>query len=167
MIKSTHHADILWRRVEHHRRQVHSRTPGWVGFQQELAGRLPERLDLLLDRLAHHWITLLVQIHSTLICEIVEHVGGSHSFRTFLLVTKDQVDPLVKLARDKLGLQSLSVYPDKLFGAVRPRRQLHVIHLRPVVELTESVARAVDEHLGQVVKLWDQLLHVACVSLAV
>ena len=180
----THHADILRRRVEHHRREMHGRAsemdtflprfrfrlnflPGWVWFQEELTGGLPERLDLLLHCLPHHWVTLLVKIHRPLIRQIVEHVGRSHSFRTFLLVAKYQVDPLVKLAGDKLGLESLSVYPDKLLGAVCPRRQLHIAHFRPVVELTESVAGAVDEHLGQVVELRDQLLHIARVSLAV
>ena len=117
----THHADVLRRRVEHHRRKMHGGAPAmlefypkfrfrlnfsprWVGFQEELTGRLPERLDLLLHCLSHHWITLLVEIHSPLICEIVEHIGRSNSFWTFLLVAKDQVDPLVKLARHKLRL---------------------------------------------------------------
>ena len=47
------------------------------------------------------------------------------------------------------------------------RRQVLKVHFGPIVQLAETVAGAVDEHLGQVVELGDELLHVARVPLTV
>lgn len=47
---------------------------------------------------------------------------------------------------------------DKIFGLLCPDRKLHVTHRDAVVTHTKLVLIAVDEHLGQVVELWDQLL---------
>ena len=49
-------------------------------------------------------------------------------FRTFLLVSEDEVDPLVDLAGDELRLERLPVHPHELVRRRRPRRQLHVVH---------------------------------------
>lgn len=60
--------------------------------------------------------------------------------------------------------QSLPAVPhhpinaDKIFGLLSPDRKLHVTHRDAVVTHAELVLIAVDEHLGQVVELWDQLL---------
>lgn len=51
-----------------------------------------------------------------------------------------------------------SINADKIFGLLRPDRKLHVTHRDAVVTHAELVLIAVDEHLGQVVELWDQLL---------
>jgi len=138
-----------------------------VGFQEQLARSLTERLDLLFNSLTHHRVALLVEVNGALVREIVEHVCRPDCLWPLLLVAEDQVDPLVELARDKLRLESLSVDPDKLLGTVCPRRQLDVVHLGPVVQSAKSVVGAVDEHLWQVIELWDQLLHIACVPLTV
>ena len=89
------------------------------------------------------------------------------NFPTFLFVSEDEIDPLVNLARDELRLQRLPVDPHELVRGRRPRRQLHVVHLGPIVQLAEPVPGVVDEHLGQVVELGDELLHVARVPLTV
>lgn len=47
---------------------------------------------------------------------------------------------------------------DKVFGLLGPDRKLHITHRDAVVTDAELVLVAVDEHLGQVVELWDQLL---------
>lgn len=47
---------------------------------------------------------------------------------------------------------------DKIFGLLGPDRKLHITHRDAVVTHPKLVLIAVDEHLGQVVELWDQLL---------
>lgn len=47
---------------------------------------------------------------------------------------------------------------DKIFGLLGPDRKLHITHRDAVVTHAKLVLVAVDEHLGQVVELWDQLL---------
>lgn len=46
----------------------------------------------------------------------------------------------------------------KVFGFLGPDRKLHVAHGDAVVTHPELILITVDEHLGQVVELWDQLL---------
>lgn len=50
------------------------------------------------------------------------------------------------------------VNADKVFGFLGPDRKLHVAHRNSVITHPELVLVAVDEHLRQVVELWDQLL---------
>ena len=47
---------------------------------------------------------------------------------------------------------------DKLLGGLGPGRELHVGDGRAVLHHAQAVVVGVDEHLGQVVELWDQLL---------
>lgn len=47
------------------------------------------------------------QVDRTFVGQIIENIEGSGGFRSLLLVAKDQIDPLVKLAGHKLALQSL------------------------------------------------------------
>lgn len=50
------------------------------------------------------------------------------------------------------------VDPDKVFGLPGPRRQIHIAHHPPVLPHSQMVAAAVDEHLGEVVELGNELL---------
>lgn len=50
------------------------------------------------------------------------------------------------------------VNADKVFGFLGPRGKLHVTHRNSVITHPELVLVTVDEHLRQVVELWDQLL---------
>lgn len=50
------------------------------------------------------------------------------------------------------------VDPDEVLGLLGPRRQVHVAHHPPVLPHSQVVAATVDEHLGQVVELGDELL---------
>ena len=63
------------------------------------------------------------------------------------------------LAGDELRLERLPVDPDKLVRVRGPGRQLHVAHLRPVLDLTELEPVHVDEHLGEAEKLRNQFLN--------
>ena len=78
---------------------------------------------------------------------------------TFLLVSEDEIDPLMDLAGDELRLERLPVDPDKLVRVRGPGRQLHVAHFRPVLDLTELEPVHVDEHLGEAEKLRNQFLN--------
>lgn len=50
------------------------------------------------------------------------------------------------------------VNADKVFRFLGPGRELHVAHGDTIVTHSELVLVTVDEHLRQVVELWDQLL---------
>lgn len=50
------------------------------------------------------------------------------------------------------------VDPDEVFGLLGPRRQIHIAHHPPVLPHSQMVAAAVDEHLGEVVELGNELL---------
>lgn len=50
----------------------------------------------------------IVQVYSSLIGQEVENVESSDCFWPPLLVAENEIDPLVKLTRDKLTLQRLS-----------------------------------------------------------
>lgn len=69
--------------------------------------------------------------------------------------------------RDTLGVFILEktacvshhpVNADKVFGFLGPSRELHVAHRDAIVTHSELILITVDEHLGQVVELRDQLL---------
>lgn len=47
----------------------------------------------------------------TLISAIVEHIKGFHSLFSSLLVTKDQIDPLVEVAGDVFGFLEIDISP--------------------------------------------------------
>ena len=80
---------------------------GRVGLEEQLAGRLSERLYLVLDRFPHDRVHVGLQVDRALVREVVEHVDGAHRLRALLLVAEYQVDPLVQLAGNKLRLQRL------------------------------------------------------------
>lgn len=82
-------------------------------FVEQLDGCLAKVQDLLLDALTKGDIFDGLQIHGTLVGQVVEHVGGAdlnkdiadmdkssitHRLGTPLFVAENEVDPLVKLA---------------------------------------------------------------------
>ena len=77
---------------------------------------------------------------------------------TFLLVSEDEIDPLVDLARDELRLQGLAVDPDELVRVWGPGRKLYIADVASVLVVTELEAVHVDKHLRQAEELGDQLL---------
>lgn len=50
------------------------------------------------------------------------------------------------------------VDPDQVLSRLGPGRQVHVAHHPPVLPHAQMEAAAVDEHLGEVVELGDELL---------
>lgn len=48
---------------------------------------------------------------------------------------------------------------NKLLWALGPRWQLHIRHHAAVLHHSQVVTVGIDKHLGEVVELWDQLLH--------
>lgn len=47
---------------------------------------------------------------------------------------------------------------DKVFGFLSPDRKLHITHWDTIITHPQLVLITVDEHLRQVIELWDQLL---------
>eukprot|EP00968_Pinguiococcus_pyrenoidosus_P013260 scaffold1199_cov265-Pinguiococcus_pyrenoidosus.AAC.31 len=127
----------------------------------ELARGLAEVIDLLLRRVLVLRVLDLVDVDTTLVGEIEEDVVGLLGRRTSLLVAKDQIDPLVKIAAHMLTLQRLLVKPDKLpWISLRPRRQHHTVHGVSILKRPEAELVAVQEHLRHAEQLRNELLHV-------
>lgn len=57
--------------------------------------------------LSEHGVVDGAQVDRSFVGQVIENVEGPGSFGSLLLVAKDEIDPLVQLAGDKLTLQSL------------------------------------------------------------
>ena len=84
------------------------------------------------------------------------------SYVSFLLVSEDEIDPLVQMRIDIVRLESLSVFPNEVVGVLRPLRQHDVVDPRLLVALqvTEIEVVGVDQELGEVEELGNQLFDV-------
>lgn len=72
---------------------------------------------------------------------------------------EDEVHPQVQVRAHCLALQRVPVQPHKLTRApARPRGQGHVAYRLAILPAAEGERVAVDQHLGQVEELWDELL---------
>lgn len=136
-------------------------------FHQQLRRGLSKVPYLILDGLPHHFIVYRLQFYVALVGQVVENIGGSHSFRSPLLVTEDQVDPLVQLTRHEFAFQRHTIDPDEFLRRTGPRRQFDVAYRFTVLVGAQTVAVRIDEHLRQEEELRDQLFDVGGVSLAV
>ena len=77
--------------------------PSWrMRLQQQLTWSLSKGLDLVLDGLPHHGVHVYIHVHSSLLGEVVEHVGGPHSLGSSLFISKDEINPLMQLTTDEL-----------------------------------------------------------------
>ena len=65
----------------------------------------------------------------------MEAVQSNNSHAYPLLVAEYQVDPVMKVLRDKVALQRLPVLADKVFRASRPRRQLDVVEPLAILQV--------------------------------
>ena len=64
----------------------------------------------------------------TFISAVVEDVEGLNSCRTFLFVSENQVNPIVEVGWDILGLQGLPVFVDKVLRGFGPAGQGNMVH---------------------------------------
>lgn len=69
-------------------------------FFEQLCRCLSEVVDLIDDTLSFHWILDIVNVDDILVGEVVEEIHGLFCGRSLLLVTEDEVDPVVKIFRD-------------------------------------------------------------------
>lgn len=60
-----------------------------------------------LTYLPQHWISYRIEVDSAFVGQVIEHIEGSDGLRALLLVAKNEINPLVKLAGNKFTLQSL------------------------------------------------------------
>lgn len=87
----------------------------------------------------------IIQVHSALIGEVVEHIGGGLSGAAALLIPEDEVDPLVQVLRDMVALQRLALQPHKLVrAALCPRRQLHIVQVPAVLHPATPLVKAAE-----------------------
>lgn len=75
-------ADVVRRRGEHERREVHRRGARRMGLAQELRRCLPEASDLVFDRRARHRLCDLVEADTPFVGQVVEYVRCTHGFRS-------------------------------------------------------------------------------------
>ena len=101
--------------------------------------------------------------------------GSFKNVFTSLLVTKDEVNPLMNLTGDEFGFQSLAIDPNKLVRIRGPGRQFHVVHGDLLLSLVRGlgllgvadfivfqaaqlVSVHVGEHLGEAEEFGNQFL---------
>lgn len=73
----------------------------------DLFGDLSEVVDEADGGCLFEWVVDVVDVHLTLVEQVVEDVDRLHGRRTLLLVAENQVDPFVEVGRHVVALQSL------------------------------------------------------------
>lgn len=107
---------------------------------EQLDWGLSEVADLVTHRGFFDFVDDFVDIHGSLIREVVEHVVRLDSFRTALLETENEVHPLVKVRRDDVGFERFAHGLDEnVRGVVSPGRELYVIDAAAVLSGKWSV----------------------------
>lgn len=81
---------------------------------EQLLGGLAKVVDDTYRGIALDGICQGINVHSTLVCEVMKHIKCLHSFLALLLVAEDQVNPLVKVSADVIALQGFAVQANKL-----------------------------------------------------
>lgn len=76
------------------------------------------------------------------------------------LVAEDEIDPVMQLSTDVVGLEGFSHLKDEFFRRARPHRQSHCIHVFPFLLPTQVDAVSVSQELSPVIKLRSQFFHV-------
>ena len=139
--------------------------PPRVGLARELARGLAKVGDLVLRRLQQRRVGDRLHVHVPLVRQVIENVVGPHRRGPALLVPEDEVYPQVQVPGDVLALERGAIFGDKVKGVCGPRRQSAVVNgppgglLHPEIHVVD-----VDEHLREVIKLGDELLHVGHVG---
>ena len=162
------HADVLVVLREHHGRDGERRAARRMRLGEQLGGYLAEVAYLRLEGVACARVLDGVEVDGALVGQVIEDVGGAHGLRSALLVAEYEIDPLVQLARDELGLERHAIDAHEIVRALGPLGQLDVVDgLLLVLGAAQVEAIQVEEHLRQVEELRHQLLHVRRVALAV
>ena len=131
-----------------------------VRLGEELRRGLAEVRDLVLGRLEERGVFDGVHVHRALVREIIEDVIRLSRLRAALFVPEDEVDPEVEMFADVFALERGAILRHEIPRVARPRRQTHVVHASPGLFRAEVDAVDVLEHLGKVIPLGHELLHV-------
>jgi len=122
---------------------------------EQLRRTLAEARNLRLGSLAQHGIGDLLEIHGSFVRQVVKDVLGLDGVRATLLVSKDQIDPVVKMQRNILALERHSLDTNKLLGrALGPRRKRHIIDRHAILHLSQVEFVTVLEELRIVVEFY-------------
>ena len=121
------HAHVLVVLREHHGRDGHGRAARRMRLGQELRRRLTKVLDLGLHGLLGDGIVDALQANGALVGQIIEDVAVADGLGSALLVAEYEIDPLVDLTRDELGLERQAVDAHKVMRVFRPFGQLDVV----------------------------------------
>ena len=120
---------------------------------------------LFLVALFLHRIPYCLNVYPVLICDPWERVEWLLCLALSLFVPEYVVDPAVDILADILWLECLPhVYDEQVWIVHAPGRQFHIIHYLSILLLPEVDPVPVDEELGAVEELWDELSHVRMVS---
>eukprot|EP00162_Nutomonas_longa_P010978 comp20268_c0_seq1/m.40279 comp20268_c0_seq1/g.40279 ORF comp20268_c0_seq1/g.40279 comp20268_c0_seq1/m.40279 type:complete len:404 (-) comp20268_c0_seq1:503-1714(-) len=102
-----------------------------------------------------------IEIDLAFIGEIVEDIQCLGGLGSGLLVSKDEIDPLVQVLRDIVAFQRHAHLACELARvAMGPRREHHTIHKRAFLLHTEIKAVGILEKVAQIVELGNELLDV-------
>jgi hypothetical protein len=68
-----------------------------MGLWKKLTGCLTKVVDLSQYSSFHSWIRDTVNVDCPIICEVIKHVRSFNCSLAALLITKDKIDPVVKI----------------------------------------------------------------------
>ena len=133
--------------------------------RKELLRRLTKVVDLRNGGRALDRVRDLGNVDGALVREIVKDVESLLGVAALLAEAEHEVDPLVEMFANVLGLEGLAHDTNKLVRvALGPRRQHDVVDALASLLRAKVEAIGVLQHLGQVVELGNQLLDVGEVA---
>jgi hypothetical protein len=93
----------------------------------------------------------------------MEHVSGFECCLATLFISKDQINPFLKMLADIRALKGFSVFSNKnMWVSLCPRRKNNIVDgLTTALLLAKIVAIDVLQKFGQTEKLWCQLTNIS------
>src|SRR5690606_14532350 len=103
-----------------------------------------------------------VQINSSFIRHVMEHIHSSDRIRPLLLISKDQINPLVQMCRDIITLECLTMLLDKdlrvIFGPWWQSNMINLFSCR--LQGAEVECVGIHQELRQVKELRDKFSNI-------
>jgi len=114
---------------------------GWVRNFKDLFWCLTKFIDLKFYRISFNGVCNWIKIHCSFICQVVEHwdrglgffskskntIVSFNSFFTLLFVSKDQINPVMKIFWYIITLQSLSIDAKEIFAVFCPFWKFNIL----------------------------------------
>ena len=119
--------------------------------------------NLCLERYPLRFLSDLIQIYTIFVSERIEDVHVLYRIFASLLISVNEVNPMIDILRNIPTLQLLPKLSNKNIRIfIRPKRQRGIIDFLLILGQTIAVIIFIDEHLWQGVNLWNQLSYICC-----